>query len=270
MRPIIKWAGGKSKLAVQVAELLGPISGTYFEPFLGGAAVFLHLRSQGFEGKAVLADTNARLINMYEILRADCAGLLDELHELPKDDWRERYYDMRDRFNGTPFKAESAALFLWLNRHCFNGLYRENKAGKFNVPIGKYKTINFPSEERFYEVSEALQGTIILHASFDTVIGIAGPNDVVYCDPPYVPLNVTAKFTNYTKDGFSFDDQKALTAEASAAAQRGARVVLSNHDLPVVREMYSEFEITSLKAKRSISRKGSSRKPVGEVLAVAG
>lgn len=276
MKPLIKWAGGKARLAPTIAEALGPIERKYYEPFLGGAAVFLHLRSTGFDGQAVLTDTNERLINMYQILRDDCDGLLEALHALPKDDWRDRYYEMREEFNEEPpdlapilrFRVRNAALFLWLNRHCFNGLYRENKAGRFNVPVGSYKTINFPSRERFHEVSVALQGALILCRPFGVSLANAGPGDVVYCDPPYVPRNTTANFVGYTKDGFGAQAQIALTHAAMDASARGARVVLSNHDLPVVREMYSGFSITALQVSRSISREGSTRAKVGEVLAV--
>lgn len=238
--------------------------------------MFLHLRASGFDGFAMLTDTNERLINMYQVLRTDCSGLMDALDALPKDDWRDRYYDMREEFNEEPpdltpilrFRVRNAALFLWLNRHCFNGLYRENRKGKFNVPIGSYKTINFPSRERFHEVSTALQGALILCRTFSVALANAGPGDVVYCDPPYVPRGTTANFVGYTKDGFGPENQEALAQEAALASARGARVVLSNHDLPVVREMYDGFEITALQVSRSISREGSTRAKVGEVLAV--
>lgn len=281
MKPVLKWCGGKARLAPTIAATLGYCEGTYFEPFLGGGAVFLYLKARGLIDKAVLADANPKLMNVYRALRDDYAGLMAELDTLAQtvgDDWKDYYYPIRVCFNDKPpnFEVPSpattryAALLLWLNRACFNGLYRENRSGKFNVPVGSYKALNFPSPAAFLEVSTALQGVELLAQGFDVTMALPRRGDVVYCDPPYVPLGVDGGFTSYTRDGFTLDDQRSLAWWAGEAAGKGARVVLSNHDLPIVRELYEGFELTSLQAARSISAGGSSRGKVGEVLAVAG
>ena len=274
MRPILKWAGGKARLAKQIDEAFrDPCSGTYYEPFIGGAAVFLHRRRKKRIERAVLSDANAKLIALYAALRDDVEGVLDALARLPMRDWRERYYDVRDAFNAGPHHgAAHAARFLWLNRTCFNGLYRENLKGGYNVPVGRYARLSLPAPEKLRNVSKALAGVELRACSFEEVLAEAGADDQVYCDPPYVPLSATASFTAYCKAAFGPEEQQALADAAHAAATRGARVVLSNHDVPIVRqELYTKergFRVVfNPDVKRSISRKGSSREPVREVIA---
>jgi len=240
LKPLLKWAGGKHKVAVRIAGAFdGPCAGTYYEPFLGGASVYLHLRAQGLIERAVLADANGRLIGMYQALQRDVDGVIAALRSLPEfygEPWPEAYYAVRDGFNEGGESALQAARLLWLNRACFNGLYRENRKGRFNVPVGRHASVSLHREEHLREVGGALRGVELLHASFEQLVDEAGPADFVYCDPPYVPASASAKFTDYARAGFDLDDQRRLAESARAAAERGAVVVLSNHDVPVVHE----------------------------------
>jgi DNA adenine methylase len=277
MRPILKWAGGKARLADQIAGALQePCKGTYYEPFLGSGAVYLALKAGGRVGPSVLADANSKLVEVHVVVRDAVDDLLTELDRLPKEDWRERYYEIRDLYNEGPWVgAPHAARFVWLNRAGFNGLYRENRSGRFNVPVGRYTRLSFPDESRFRAVSAALTDTEIVCADFESVIDRARAGDQVYCDPPYVPLSSTARFTGYCKVPFGLPEQKRLATIAQKAALRGARVVLSNHDLPVVRnELYPTaqgFEhVAKPRVARAISRAARSRKRVAEVIAAIG
>lgn len=274
MRPILKWAGGKHKLASQISDAFGePCEGTYYEPFIGGASVFLHRKQRGEIGHAVLSDVNAKLIALYTALRDDVETVLGELMQLPRHDWRERYYDVRTAFNEGPWEGpRHAARFIWLNRAGFNGLYRENRRGEFNVPVGRYAKLSLPSPAHFRDVAALLRGVELRVAGFDEVIREAGSKDQVYCDPPYVPLSATASFTAYCREPFGFHEQVALADSSRGAALRGAVVLLSNHDVPLVRERIypqaSGFTVVARPAvTRAISRKKESRGKVHEVIA---
>lgn len=277
MKPVLKWAGGKAKLAPQICGAFGePCEGTYYEPFVGAGAVFFYRRAMGTVKRAVLSDANGKLMEVHRAIRDDVHGVLRALDAMPADDWRERYYEVRARYNEVPPKGNAhAARFLWLNRAGYNGLYRENRKGAYNVPIGSYAKLSLPSREVFMLISDLLQGVELVTGSFEMVMSEASEEDQVYCDPPYVPLSSTASFTGYCAGGFDHEDQKALALSARKAALRGARVVLSNHDLPVVRnELYPERNGFALvgrpRVKRAISRNASERRRVCEVIASIG
>lgn len=267
MKPLLKWAGGKARLARDIHRAFGgPCTGTYHEPFAGSAAVFLYRRSLGaIRGPAILSDLNGKLMATHRAVRDEVDAVLAELARLPAEDWRERYYDVREAYNTGPWEGPAhAARFLWLNRAGFNGLYRENRSGRFNVPVGRYKSVALPSHERFREVSAMLQGVELVTCGFDEALRRATNGDQVYCDPPYVPLSGTAKFTAYCSAPFGHDQQLALAHSARTAAARGSKVVLSNHDLPVVRDdLYPLADgfrhVARAKVSRAISRKASSR-----------
>jgi DNA adenine methylase len=223
--------------------------------------------------RVVLSDANPRLIGFHRALRDDLDGLLKALDALPRDDWRERYYEMRDRYNQGPHEGvEHAARFLWLNRAGFNGLYRENRRGEYNVPRGSYKVLALPSPEHMRTVADLLQGVELHACSFEELLPRVGPSDHVYCDPPYVPLSPTASFTGYCATRFGSQEQHMLATMAHEAALRGAHVVLSNHDVPMVRdELYTAgrgFEFVARPSvTRTISRRAATRRRVGEVIA---
>lgn len=275
MKPILKWAGGKVRLAAQIADVFAtPCEGTYYEPFLGSAAVFFHLKASGRIGEAVLSDANSKLIEVHRAVRDEVDDVLEALSALPSDDWKERYYDVREAYNAGPWVGpRHAARFLWLNRAGYNGLYRENRSGRFNVPVGRYARLSFPAPERFYGASALLQGTQLECSDFRSLLDRVQEDDHVYCDPPYVPLSKTASFTGYCAAPFELAEQKALAEGARRAAFRGARIVLSNHDLPVVRNvLYPEasgFEhVARPRIRRAISRAHRAR--VTEVIAAIG
>jgi DNA adenine methylase len=277
MKPVLKWAGGKARLAPRIcAAFTGPCAGVYLEPFAGAAAVALYRLQRNEISHAVLTDVNAKLIAVHQAIRDHVDLVLEALDALPDDDWRERYYEVRAAFNAGPFKGpEHAARFLWLNRAGFNGLYRENKKGQFNVPIGRYKRVSLPSEDHFLAMSELLQGVELKATDFRSALKRAGRGDQVYCDPPYVPLSATANFTAYCKAPFGLNEQIALADSAREAAVRGAEVVLSNHDVPLVRDRIYKVDdgfryVGTPRVARAISRKGSNRKAVSEVIAAIG
>ena len=275
MKPVLKWAGGKARLAPQIALAFGGrCEGTYYEPFVGSGAVYLHLKARGLVDRAVLSDANPKLVAVHAAVRDDVEGVLAELAALPDEDWRDRYYEIRARYNAGPFDGPAhAARFLWLNRAGYNGLYRENRSGEFNVPCGKYSALRLPDATHFRRVSELLQDAELHTSSFAEVMARAGEGDHVYCDPPYVPLSATACFTGYCGAGFGLDQQRRLATSARKAAFKGATVVLSNHDLPVVRhQLYPEStgfrHVAKPRVARAISRGARGR--VDEVIAAIG
>lgn len=277
MKPILKWAGGKSRLAPQICDAFGsPCEGTYFEPFAGSLSVYLYRRSKGRVGRAVLSDVNPKLMAVHRAIRDHVDELILEIEQLPKEGWRERYYEVRSAFNAGPHEGPAhAARFVWLNRAGFNGLYRENRHGELNVPIGSYTKIAIPEPAVFYNVSQLLQGAELIDGGFVAVMERVRAKDQVYCDPPYVPLSATANFTAYSREPFGPAEQQSLAELAERAARLGARVVLSNHDVPIVRdELYTVdrgFELVERPmVSRAISRNGADRKAVSEVIAAIG
>ena len=221
MKPILKWPGGKRKLAPVVARLFEEAQKQrdvvrYTEPFLGGAAVYLHLQERGLvtaDHAPALTDANADLINVYQWTVGNPRELHEELRQLPREDWRERYYEVRDAYNAIRLRkrgaAGAAARLIWLNRHGFNGLYRVNQKGEFNVPVGRYKDPKLPTLPELTAFGEALAPAVSRGAlrpiSFERVTCDLEDGDFVYCDPPYV-----GGFTQYAEEGFSDEDQLQL------------------------------------------------------------
>lgn len=277
MRPLLKWAGGKARLARQIDfAFVEGCRGTYYEPFVGSAAVYLYRRSEARIKDAVLSDVNGKLVALHCAVRDRVEDVVACLAALPMLDWRERYYEVREAFNAGPWVGpEHAARFIWLNRAGFNGLYRENRHGGYNVPLGKYARLSVPGVDHFRAVSALFQGVEIVTCGFRAALERAGEGDQVYCDPPYVPLSGTSNFTAYAASPFADREQRELSIAAQDAAAAGARVVLSNHDLPVVRdELYpitAGYRIFAApRVARAISNRGSSRGSVAEVIASIG
>ena len=265
-RPFLKWAGGKTKLVAAIREVLPRSATRLVEPFVGGGAVALNLGLS----TSLLADTNSDLIDVYVRLResserfiADCAELFT-----PEGNSPGIYYQRRAEFNASTDRDRRAALFVYLNRHGYNGLCRYNARGGFNVPFGRYKAPHVPGDE-MRTFAETLQSCTLQHADFRAVIAAAGAGDFVYCDPPYVPASATANFTGYAPRGFTATDQFDLLASGAAAAQRGACVVISNHDTPETRELYrTADEVRELLVARRISCNGAKRVKARELLVV--
>lgn len=265
MRPFLKWAGSKQRIVERIKAIL-PQGERLIEPFVGSAAVFLNTEYP----TAILADTNADLINVYQQLQREGEPFIQYCQTFftPEHNDKAVYYTLRRQFNETADSREKAALFLYLNRHGYNGLCRYNLKGVFNVPFGRYKRPYFPQEEMVYFVEKA-QTAVFLHADFRTTMQKATAGDVVYCDPPYVPLSQTANFTNYHSSGkFTLEHQQDLATLAEELAERGVPVVVSNHDTEFTREAYQTAVIREFDVRRFISSKPTKRGKVGELLAL--
>lgn len=268
-RPFLKWAGGKYSLLPELDRLI-PAGKRLIEPFVGGGSVFLN--SDKHE-RFLLADVNADLINLYQMLAVVPDSVIAEAMKAFRHlNDAENYTAIREAFNAQQLNAtERAAAFLYLNRHCFNGLMRYNLDGFFNVGWGKYKAPYFPEEEirAFRQKSHAC---VFMTAGFERTLRLAGDGDVVYCDPPYEPMPGTAGFTNYASGGFSWDSQVALAESCVAAHQRGAKVFISNSTAPRVIELYERhgFTLHRVNARRSISSKGSTRETANDIVASLG
>ncbi|EHO8626335.1 Dam family site-specific DNA-(adenine-N6)-methyltransferase [Salmonella enterica] len=268
-RPFLKWAGGKYSLLPELDRLI-PAGKRLIEPFVGGGSVFLN--SDKHE-RFLLADVNADLINLYQMLAvAPDSVIAEAIKAFRHLNDAENYTAIREAFNTWQLNAiERAAAFLYLNRHCFNGLMRYKLDGFFNVGWGKYKAPYFPEKElmAFRKKSSAC---VFMNAGFERTLRLAGDGDVVYCDPPYEPMPGTAGFTNYASGGFSWDSQVALAESCVAAHQRGAKVFISNSTAPRVIELYERhgFTLHRVNARRSISSKGSTRETANDIVASLG
>lgn len=268
-RPFLKWAGGKYSLLSELDRLI-PAGKRLIEPFVGAGSVFLN--SDKHE-KFLLADVNPDLINLYQMLEADHIRVQSYAQMLfSRSNSEQAYKELREEFNTQSLAApERAAAFLFLNRHCFNGLIRYNLDGFFNVGFGKYKAPYFPEEE-IKAFKRKAHACVFMNADFRRTLALAGDGDVVYCDPPYEPLPGTAGFTNYSAGGFSWDSQVELAESCVAAHQRGAKVVISNSTAPRVIELYEQYGFTlhRVSARRAISSKGSTRETASDVVATLG
>lgn len=260
-KPFVKWAGGKRRLAPALLQHLPVRYGTYHEPFAGGAALFYTLRP----GSAVLSDINERLVRTYVAIRDDVNAVISRLRTYPNE--KEFFLQMRRRaIDGRP-DAEVAAWLIYLLKTCFNGLYRVNTNNRFNAPFGKHKRPLICDEPNLRACSDALQGVDICHEDFANVLNRVQPGDVVYFDPPYVPVSETSSFTEYGPDGFSRDDQRRLRDVALKLKARGVHVVISNSDAQEVRGLYANgFTIATVQAPRTINSKVSGRGKVIELI----
>jgi len=264
-RPFLKWAGGKRQLLPRILALVPPRVRTYVEPFLGGGAVFFALASQRRFERAVLGDVNGELINCYETVRDDVEDLIARLARLRNTP--TAYYAIRRQQPERLEPAARAARVIYLNRCGFNGLYRVNSDGLFNVPFGRYARPKICDPERLRAASRALAGVELVRGDFKAVIGRRrlGPDDFVYLDPPYVPISKTASFTGYA-GGFSMDDQERLARLLRRLAATGVPGLLSNSDCADTRRLYAGLVFESLPARRAINSVASRRGPVAELL----
>jgi DNA adenine methylase len=271
--PFVKWAGGKGQLLARFEPYFPARFTRYVEPFVGGGAVFFHLHNQGrLEGKeVVLIDGLEELIDAYRVIQTQVEALIAALreHEPHKRD-AAYFYQVRnwDRQPGYAERGavERAARFIFLNRTCYNGLYRVNRRGRFNVPFGRYRNPTICDENNLRAVSRALQGVTLVAGDFARCLDWAGPGAFVYLDPPYHPLSATAHFTSYTAADFDFEDQRRLAAVFADLDQRGCQVMLSNSATGPIREMYAGYEQVEVQAVRAISSKGDSRGAIPELL----
>jgi DNA adenine methylase len=272
-RPFLKWAGGKGQLLPELTRRLPPRFRRYHEPFVGGGALFFHLWNSGrLRDGATLSDLNPELVECYVAVRDRAEELIvalrrHEPHSRDKDYFYEiRSWDKQPGFRERP-AVERAARTIFLNRTCYNGLYRRNNKGFFNAPFGYYKNPLIVDEENMREVSRALQHVELTVADFGQVLDRAQPGDFVYFDPPYVPVSATASFTAYTGQGFAEDAQRRLAAVFFALAERGCYAMLSNSYTELARALYSGQPIHEpVRASRKINCDGKKRGEVDELI----
>ena len=287
-KPFLKWAGGKTQLIEQIKNNLPEIvfkeKFTYIEPFVGSGAVLFWLLSEFPNMKeAVINDINKELIDTYEVIAKNPHDLIsileilqNEYHELEgnQEDKKQYYYEKRNLFNSRDQgKIEQSALFIFLNRTCFNGLYRVNRKNEFNVPIGSYKKPTICDRENIMVVSDALQKVEIICGDFEQTVQHAGENTLFYFDPPYKPLNQTSSFNSYTKNEFDDKEQIRLRDFCDKLAKKGHQWILSNSDVKgkdennhFFDELYADFHIERVLAKRNINANPEKRGVLSELL----
>lgn len=264
MKPFLKWAGNKYQIIERIKAVL-PQGNRLIEPFLGSGAVFLNTDFPEY----ILNDKNRDLIQLYRHLQKEGQKFIAYCQEffVPGNNQEEQYYILREAFNQTKDSRYKAALFLYLNKHGYNGLCRYNANGVYNVPFGRYKKPYFPAKEMSCFYQKAKNAVFTQH-DFATVMKKAKPGDVIYCDPPYVPLSTTSNFTSYSAQGFGFKEQKKLARLAVKVASQGVSVLISNHETEFTKEAYKMAGIISFPVQRYISCDGSKRNKVGELLAL--
>ncbi len=262
--PFLKWAGGKRGSVPDLMRFFPKnLKGAYYEPFVGGGALFFHLASCGLIGEAFLGDTNPMLTRTYVQIRDNADEVVRLLKPMRYE--KKEFLLARERIR----KADGpllAALTIYLNRTCFNGLWRVNKTGHFNVPFGRYTDPLICDEDNLRRCSLALQQADVRCVDFFTLAWQAGRGDFVYFDPPYWPTSATANFTSYGKSGFGKEDQVRLAECARSLRDRGVTVVLSNADLKPVRDLYEGWELHRVEVGRAINSKAGKRGNVGELI----
>lgn len=269
-KPFVKWVGGKRQLLRQFRELglypsedFNPITNTYYEPFVGGGAVFFDLLPKNAE----LSDLNNELVTTYNVIKNNVDELIQSLQKHIYD--KEYYLEVRAKKVEDLSDVEIASRFIFLNRTGFNGLYRVNKSGQFNVPFGRYNNPVICDEDNLRRVSDALQDVTITHQDYKNVLKTAKSGDFIYLDPPYYPINATSSFTSYTAEGFLEKEQTELRDTFVKLHKKGCFVMLSNSDTPFINELYSGLDgitINKITAGRAINSKGSGRGKITEVL----
>ncbi len=264
VKPFLKWAGGKFKLIDTICDHL-PQGKKLIEPFLGSGAVFINTEYEHY----LLSDVNPDLIHLYRTLKLKGDAFIDYCEQFfqPEHNKERKYYLYRDEFNQLEANDKKAALFLYLNRHGYNGLCRYNQAGQFNVPFGRYKHPYFPRKEMQFFHLKSKKATFICE-DFASVMKRARKDNVVYCDPPYVPLSPTAYFTSYAQTGFSLHDQERLALLAEKLSSRGVSVVISNHENEITRRLYEKAKLEKFLVRRNISCNGKNRAFADELLAI--
>lgn len=265
MKPVLKWVGGKTKLLPEIQKRV-PEFKTYYEPFIGGAAVLLSLQPK----KAVVSDANGELINMYQVIKDSPDELITDLQKHKNDE--DYFYQIRgldrtdDYINLSP--VEKASRIIFLNKTCYNGLFRVNSKGELNAPFGRYKNPLICDADNIHALSDYFNATKIkfLNKDFERTVKTAKEGDFVYFDPPYDPISDTAAFTGYAKNGFDRTDQTRLKECCDALNEKGVKFLLSNSATDFIKDLYSEYTVDIIQAPRAISCKRDGRRAVDEVL----
>lgn len=267
MKPFVKWAGGKGQIVNELLKRAPAQYGTYYEPFAGGGAFFFALSPS----RAVLNDKNEELINAYCVIRDDVDRLVavlahhaaEHARSLPSSDY---YYRVRSVDPSTLDPTERAARFIFLNKTCYNGLWRVNSDGQFNVPFGRHKNPRILDEPNLRAISSLLRDVTLTCLDFEESVAAAGPGDFVYFDPPYDPISDTACFTRYVDQGFGTADQERLARVFESLSERGVRAMLSNSDTPFIRSLYPGRPLDVVLAKRPINCRAERRGVVNELI----
>ena len=271
-QPFIKWVGGKRGLLKQILPFINNNFKNYHEPFLGGGAVFFELFSLGLlqDKKIFLSDLNSELINTYKVVQNIPNDLILNLENYKKNHSKEFYYKIRELDRKSNFQElseiERATRFIYLNKTCFNGLYRVNKKGFFNTPIGSYKNPNIADKETILSSSKALQNVTLLNQSFEKVINIVQKDDLVYLDPPYYPLNATSHFTSYDSNIFLDHQQKQLFNIFQELNNLEAQILESNSDTDFIKNLYKDYRVNIVFANRFINSKANNRGKISEII----
>ena len=268
-KPFLKWVGGKQQLLSQFQRFLPSEINRYLEPFVGGGALFFHMWDTGrLTGQTLLFDNNTELVNTYCVVRDDVEALIELLATHKQRHNKDYYYYIRglDRLKAEFTPVERAARFIYLNKTCYNGLYRVNSLGQFNAPMGSYKDPRILNESVLQSASRALQGVAIEAQDFQCVTSIGQPGDFVYFDPPYDPVSKTASFTGYTAGNFGDVDQSTLARVFHELSVKGCLCMLSNSYTDFVRELYQGFRIEIVSARRAVNSRGNGRGSVEEVV----
>lgn len=265
--PILKWVGGKRQLMDEIRQLVPKSYTTYYEPFIGGGAVLFELQPN----KAVINDVNGELINLYNTIKDDVELLIEDLKK--HENTSEYFYKIRELDRNREAydiltNVEKASRIVYLNKTCFNGLFRVNKAGEFNSPFGKYKNPNIVDEVTLRAVSKYFNraNIKIMNNDFEECLKGIRKGSFVYLDPPYDPVSSSANFTGYDKGGFNREEQIRLKKMCDKLNKRGVKFLLSNSSTEFIKDLYKEYDIKIVKAKRAINSNGNSRGEVDEVL----
>ncbi len=263
-KPFVKWVGGKTQLLPELAERVPDDFGRYYEPFVGGGALFFRLQPQ----RACLTDINPDLVNLYTVIRDKVDELIEDLSQHVYEE--AYFYQIRGADRTLEYEkwsdVQRASRFIYLNKTCYNGLYRVNSKGQFNAPFGRYTNPTILNSDNLYACHAVLQKAVIEVSDFYAVRRRIRANDFVYFDPPYAPLSATAKFTSYTKNGFDAEMQYALRDLCRALDKRSVRFMLSNSSAPLILDLYAEFNIEFVYATRSINSNAGKRGKIPEVV----
>lgn len=251
-KPFLRWAGGKFKLVDIIASFIPNEINYYWEPFVGAGSLFFKI----LPAQATLSDLNESLINCYKQIKNNPIKVFNELHNILKDHSETNYYKIRDLYNSKNiYDPQKAAIFIYLNKTCFNGIYRVNTQNKFNVPYGKILKPALPSRDTLLNISRCLKMTELLCFSYEDIFDKVKLGDFVYLDPPYPPLNDTSKFVEYTKERFTLNDQEKVAIFAKSLSEKGSLVMISNANTPYIKELYKDWNIFTTTVSRTISCK---------------
>lgn len=257
--PTVKWAGGKRQLLDRIVERAPKEFGHYYEPFVGGGAVLFGIQPEF----ATVNDINRELINLYSVIKTSPEEFLSKLQELDSVECdKDFYFAQRDRYNqkivANELDVELAVYFVWLNKHCFNGLYRVNRKGLFNVPYNNKGKGESASPENIRAMSEYLQNVNILCGDFEVAVENAKKGDFIFFDSPYAPINATS-FEDYTKEGFAEEEHRRLATLFDRLTEKGCYCMLTNHDVPLIQELYGKYTYEVVEVKRLINRNADAR-----------